>query len=212
MPPACLSPRKSLPRLRAPRLPSAPPRLLDLRSPPETFAQAEKLVQVAMTSADRATAAGNWRMQMAPLYERRTGPRKVALEESLAPATQWNPVLAGHAASAVANGFVRSPDPHTPLPAKEDDIAFAPVAQLSRWIESRQLTSERLTRIYLDRLQRFDPTATLCHHPDPRPCPWTSPTGRQGNRRRPLSRSIARHSLGRQRPARHGGHPYNVWR
>ena len=29
--------------------------------------------------------------------------------------------------------------------------------QLSRWIETRQLTSERLTRIYLDRLQRFDP-------------------------------------------------------
>ena len=27
----------------------------------------------------------------------------------------------------------------------------------SRWIETRQLTSERLTRIYLDRLQRFNP-------------------------------------------------------
>jgi Asp-tRNA(Asn)/Glu-tRNA(Gln) amidotransferase A subunit family amidase len=31
------------------------------------------------------------------------------------------------------------------------------VAQLSRWIEQRQLSSERLTQIYLDRLQRFDP-------------------------------------------------------
>ncbi len=28
---------------------------------------------------------------------------------------------------------------------------------LSRWIEQRKLTSERLTRIYLDRLDRFDP-------------------------------------------------------
>jgi Asp-tRNA(Asn)/Glu-tRNA(Gln) amidotransferase A subunit family amidase len=44
-----------------------------------------------------------------------------------------------------------------PLPAKDDDLAFASVAQLSRWIESRQLTSERLTNIYLDRLARFDP-------------------------------------------------------
>ena len=32
-----------------------------------TFAEAEKLVQVEMTPADRAEAAENWRMQMAPL-------------------------------------------------------------------------------------------------------------------------------------------------
>src|SRR5271154_5806453 len=60
-----------------------------------TFAEAEKLVQVEMTPADRAEAAENWRMQMAPLYERRTGPRKLALESSLAPATQWNASLPG---------------------------------------------------------------------------------------------------------------------
>src|SRR6202034_3069263 len=31
------------------------------------------------------------------------------------------------------------------------------LSHLSRWIETRQITSERLTRLYLDRLQRFDP-------------------------------------------------------
>ena len=31
------------------------------------------------------------------------------------------------------------------------------MTQLSRWIESKALTSERLTQIYLDRLERFDP-------------------------------------------------------
>ncbi|MGB7546493.1 MAG: amidase, partial [Terracidiphilus sp.] len=56
-----------------------------------TFKEAEKLVQVEMTSADLAEAASNWRMQMAPLYERRVGPRKLALEPALAPATLWNP-------------------------------------------------------------------------------------------------------------------------
>ncbi|MGB6470174.1 MAG: amidase, partial [Candidatus Acidiferrales bacterium] len=45
-----------------------------------------------------------------------------------------------------------------PLPAKDEDIAFATVPQLSRWIEARQLTSERLTNIYLDRMARFNPT------------------------------------------------------
>ena len=50
-----------------------------------TFAEAEKLVQIEMSPADRAQAAGNWRQAMAPLYERRTGPRKMMLEEGLAP-------------------------------------------------------------------------------------------------------------------------------
>jgi Asp-tRNA(Asn)/Glu-tRNA(Gln) amidotransferase A subunit family amidase len=39
----------------------------------------------------------------------------------------------------------------------DDTIAFAPVTRLSRWIESRQITSERLTNIYLGRIERFDP-------------------------------------------------------
>src|SRR5438046_7189998 len=42
-----------------------------------TFAEAEKLVQVTLTDAERKQAAGNWRNSMAPLYERRTGPRTV---------------------------------------------------------------------------------------------------------------------------------------
>ena len=124
---------------------------------PATFAEAETLVQVQMTAADRATAAGNWRMQMAPLYERRTGPRKIALEPSLAPATQWNPMLPGIPKAEHAGGFLRTSDQHSPLPASEEEIAFSPVWQLSRWIETRQLTSTRLTEIYLRRLEQFDP-------------------------------------------------------
>jgi len=52
---------------------------------------------------------------------------------------------------------VRSPAAAGKLPARDEDIAFAPVHQLARWIESRQLTSERLTRLYLERLERFQP-------------------------------------------------------
>jgi len=123
---------------------------------PATFAEAEKLMQIEMTAADRATAAGNWRMQMAPLYERRTGPKKIALEPTLAPATQWNPRLPGTAVTKAGNAFIRSNQAPVPLPAKDEDIAFAPVWQLSRWIETRKLTSERITEIYLHRLEQFD--------------------------------------------------------
>jgi Asp-tRNA(Asn)/Glu-tRNA(Gln) amidotransferase A subunit family amidase len=124
----------------------------------ETFEQAQKLVQIEMTGAELDEAAKNWRVQMAPLYERRTGPRKVELGDDLAPATQWNPSLPGTAHSArAANHFIRSADQHIPLPTNEADIAFASVTQLSRWIESRQLTSERLTQIYTSRIERLDP-------------------------------------------------------
>jgi Asp-tRNA(Asn)/Glu-tRNA(Gln) amidotransferase A subunit family amidase len=122
-----------------------------------TFAEAEKLVQIEMTPADRAMAASNWREQMAPLDERRTGPRKIALESALAPATQWNPMLPGMRIPQQDGGFMRSTDPHRPLPTSDEEIAFAPVWQLSRWVESRQITSTRLTEIYLSRLERFDP-------------------------------------------------------
>ena len=124
---------------------------------PSTFAEAQKLVQIEMTEPERAQAAGSWRTNMAALYERRTGPRKVALETTLAPATQWNPVLPGMKAGPERDRFVRSNTAPKPLPADDEDIAFAAVVQLSRWIEQRKLSSERLTQIYLKRLEQFDP-------------------------------------------------------
>ncbi|HZF12601.1 MAG TPA: amidase [Thermoanaerobaculia bacterium] len=126
---------------------------------PATLAEAEKLVQVEFTPAERAQAAANWRVSLAPLVERRTGPRKVALEPALAPATRWDPtpIAGGTSAQPAEDRFVRSAAPLPPLPARDEDIAFAPVAMLSRWIETKALSSERLTRIYLARLERFQP-------------------------------------------------------
>jgi Asp-tRNA(Asn)/Glu-tRNA(Gln) amidotransferase A subunit family amidase len=122
-----------------------------------TFAEAEKLVQFELSPADRETAAGNWRISMAPLYERRTGPRKFFPPSSVAPATRWDPALVTQPVGPKRDHFVRTSNARLALPSSDQDIAFAPVWQLSRWIETRQLTSERLTRLYLDRLQRFDP-------------------------------------------------------
>ena len=122
-----------------------------------TFAEAEKLMRVRMTAGQRAQAAQNWRVSMAPLYERRTGPRKVDLEPNLAPYSQWNPVLPGHHSTPRPDQFVGSGRDPGPLPANDVDIAFAPLWKLARWVQSRQLQSERLTGLYLKRIQTFDP-------------------------------------------------------
>jgi Asp-tRNA(Asn)/Glu-tRNA(Gln) amidotransferase A subunit family amidase len=81
----------------------------------------------------------------------------VALEATLAPASRWNPVLPGLKAGPERDRFVRSNADPGPVPARDEDIAFASLTQLSRWIEQRKLSSERLTRIYLKRLEQFDP-------------------------------------------------------
>ena len=122
-----------------------------------TFAEAEKLMQVTMTRAERQQAAGSWRQSLAQYLERRTGPRKVAIADTDAPATIWNPALPGLTAPSAPDRFVRSKTDGAALPSSDDAIAFAPVTRLSRWIESRRLSSERLTNIYLSRIERLDP-------------------------------------------------------
>jgi len=124
---------------------------------PITFAEAEKLVQVELSDSERIVAAQSWRENMAALYERRTGPRKVSLESTVAPYSRCDPVLPGQMAGPNRDRFVRTSAGPGPLPGSDENIAFATVTQLSHWIEQRKITSERLTNIYLERLEQFNP-------------------------------------------------------
>jgi len=154
----------------------------------ETFVEAEKLVQVGMTPHDLAQAAGNWQQSMAALYERRTGPRKLALGDSDVPASVWYPempTVQGVAAAEQIDKKKTSAEvkaelkagyqemlsqggkfPVQTIPSSDEDIAFTSIAVQSQWIMTRQLTSERLTKIYLERLKKYQPVLncviTLC--------------------------------------------------
>jgi Asp-tRNA(Asn)/Glu-tRNA(Gln) amidotransferase A subunit family amidase len=124
---------------------------------PATFAEAEKLARVELTPVERTQAAASWRVNMAALMERRTGPRNVSLEPTLAPFSRYDSVLPGERPSAQRDRFIRTNFDPGPLPSNDVDIAFAPVTKLSRWIEQRKLTSEHVTHIYLNRIEQFDP-------------------------------------------------------
>jgi Asp-tRNA(Asn)/Glu-tRNA(Gln) amidotransferase A subunit family amidase len=112
---------------------------------------------VPLTAADRAQAASNWRNAMAQLYERRTGPRKVAIPNEIQPFSIVRSVLPGQPSGPNGNHFIRSTPDAVPVPLSDQEIAFAPVARLARWIETRKLSSERLTHIYLERIHQFNP-------------------------------------------------------
>jgi len=124
---------------------------------PATFAEAEKLARVELRPAERSEATDSWRVNMAALMERRTGPRNISLEPTLAPFSRYDSVLPGQHSAAERDRFIRTNSDPGPPPSNDGDIAFAPVTKLSRWIEHRKLSSEQLTNIYLRRIEQFDP-------------------------------------------------------
>src|SRR2546428_9905507 len=129
---ACRDKSQSLNSQSTPTTPGAPPTFgTGTGSGPEvtpaTFAEAERLMEVTLTPAERQQAADSWRQSLAPYLERRTGPRKLAIAATDSPATLWNPMLPGIAASPSRDQFVRSNSDGAALPSADDAIAFAPV-------------------------------------------------------------------------------------
>ena len=110
-----------------------------------TLAAAERLFGIRYTDAERAQMRDNLPAQIDLAVRRRA----VKLPNALAPATLFDPRLPGFAMPAQASMNVPRIAP--PLPAADDDIAFAPVKHLAAWIAGGQLSAVRLTRIYLDR-------------------------------------------------------------
>jgi hypothetical protein len=92
------------------------------------------------------------------MLERRTGPRKVELSPRMVPYSSWDPRTADAGWQSPTHIFLSGRQDPGPLPKTAAEIAFAPLTKLSQWIESRKLSSERLTRLYLDRLTRHDRT------------------------------------------------------
>ena len=119
----------------------------------EMIAAAEPLFGVEYSESERALMLGN----LEGMIEAALARRAHTWPNDLPPATRFDPRLPGAAPPAPAAPLVRSPQEAGPLPESEEDIAFAPVTELSQWLRSGALSSRRLTEIYLDRIERFAP-------------------------------------------------------
>lgn len=120
----------------------------------ETIAAAERVMGVQYTEAERALMQGN----LAPQIQSARKRRELDFPNDLAPATRFDPRLPGFRAPAPQRPLRWSePDPGT-LPQGDEDIAFAPVTHLAHWIRSGELTSRRLTEIYLSRIEAIAPS------------------------------------------------------
>lgn len=118
----------------------------------EAIEAAEKILGVAYTDAERRLMAPN----LAPQIETALRRRSLSFPNGMAPALRFDPRLPGFREPPQQIAPVWSDAAPGTLPTRDSDIAFAPVAQLRHWIKSGDLTSERLTRIYLQRIEAYD--------------------------------------------------------
>jgi Asp-tRNA(Asn)/Glu-tRNA(Gln) amidotransferase A subunit family amidase len=119
-----------------------------------TIASAEELAGLKFEEAERAMMLDGLKNQEARLEAL----HKIELNNSVSPAIVFDPVPAG---KEIPRGpkkpMVRSRETLRPLPKNDDEIAFLTVSELSEHIRRGHLTSTRLTKIYLDRLKKYDP-------------------------------------------------------
>ena len=118
----------------------------------EMIQAAEGLTGVQYTPAERAQMLDNLEGQIASAMAR----RGVTLTNSVPMALRFDPRLPGFVMPHGTSALTLTPGA-VPLPLSDEDIAFAPVTALSHWIATGQLTSLRLTRIYLDRIATLGP-------------------------------------------------------
>jgi Asp-tRNA(Asn)/Glu-tRNA(Gln) amidotransferase A subunit family amidase len=83
--------------------------------------------------------------------------RRMPLSNGIPPAVLFNPLPVGFKFETERRKFRPSPPPKIKLPQNPDDLAFYSVRELAALIKSRQITSERLTQFYLERLKRIGP-------------------------------------------------------
>ena len=165
---------------------------------------------------DRSRArhgGGAWRLSMAPLLERRAGPRKVALE----PRRRAGDALeSGARAASAGPGARRLRAQHRRARSaarrrrRHRLCAGHAALTLDR---AEVLTSERLTNIYLRPDRAIRSEAALRSSRSTKDAALAqAKQGRRGDRRRQVSRSAARHPVRRQGSARHRRHPHDLWR
>src|SRR5688572_10464403 len=116
---------------------------------------AQKIAGVSFTRAEqqailtRLNAAGGHLAGFAAL-------RAANLRDDEQPAIVFNPVPPGTVLPSGPRGLIRRA-PDVSRPATDEALAFLPVTDLARLVETRQVKPSELTELYLSRLAKYDP-------------------------------------------------------
>ena len=119
---------------------------------------AEALVGVQYTKAERAQILASIDEQLTAVMAR----RDVKLRNSVPMASRFDPRLPGF--EMPFRDWVEGGASTRALPTSDEDIAFASLADQAHWLRKRQITSRRLTGIYLARIRAADPALKAWAH------------------------------------------------
>lgn len=126
---------------------------------PRTIAETEKLVGLEFTEADRELM----RKGLAEQLEDYKKIRSVSIDNSVPPALRFDPVPAGMTIPQ-GESSARMSEPPTSdtkadaVPANLEEVAFWPVTRLAPLVRAGKIRSVDLTRMYLARLRKLDPS------------------------------------------------------
>jgi len=120
-----------------------------------TIAAAEEIAGISFDEAERALMVERLKGQ----EEQIEALHAVPLDNAVAPAVLFNPLPPGTTLPPAGKRrpLARGRAALRQAPADDEALAFLPVTELSELVRRRQVTSTRLTELYLARLERFDP-------------------------------------------------------
>jgi len=119
----------------------------------ETIEAAEKIIGVKLTPKERKRIAGQLNNNLKVYQDL----RDEHMDNSVQCALVFNPVPPGMTFTTEKKPVVFS-DTRVKRPANLEDAAFFSVLQLAHLVKTRQVTSLELTKMYLSRLKRYNPT------------------------------------------------------
>ncbi len=124
---------------------------------PEMVADAEWVAGIKLTDPQREAVVNAFKFARDDLEH----VRAIELDNSLLPALRFAP-FASPASLPDPRGYevktssAPGPDPLS-RPGSDEDLAFSSIRQLGKLLRNRQISSVELTKLYLERLRRYDP-------------------------------------------------------
>jgi Asp-tRNA(Asn)/Glu-tRNA(Gln) amidotransferase A subunit family amidase len=119
----------------------------------EAVVQAEKLIGLDFSDPKIDLALPGLKEQL----DNFEAMRRFPLSNRVPPAMQFNPLPVGFKFETARKKFKASSVGSVKLPANLDDLAFYSIGELGALIRNRQISSQKLTRFYLERLKKFGP-------------------------------------------------------